>query len=168
MLLKIVSKMILLLTICFCFYIVNHESVISEERQIKKATATQLDSYNEKVCKNILIINKIGLKKCMNGNDVDQDVVVLYDDETIVIAGHSGTGKTAYFRNLYKLNEGDSVLLYHDGEKDEYIVSHISYKSKDEKLSFSNLPNQLILITCSYQNKTQQLVYFLYKNAKIK
>lgn len=146
---------------------VNQERVIREERQISEATATQPDSYNEKVCKNILIINKIGLKKCMNGNDVNQDVVVLYDDETIVIAGHSGTGKTAYFRDLYKLEKGDSVLFYHQGKKEEYVVSHVSYKSKDEKLSFSNLPNQLILITCSYQDKTQQLVYFLYKNGKI-
>lgn len=165
--LKLISKIILLLTICFFFYLVNQESVNSEEKQVSKAIAEQPDSYNEKTCKNILIINKIGLKKCMNSNDVDKDVVVLYDDKTIVLAGHSGTGKTAYFRNLYKLEEGDTVFFYHDGQKEEYIVSHSSYKIKEEDFFFSNVPNQLILITCSYQDKSQQLVYFLYKNGKI-
>ena len=163
--LKIVSKIGLLLTICSCFYMVNQESVHGEEKQIREAIAQQADSYNEKVCKNILIINKIGLKKCMNGSSVDQDVVVLYDGNTIVIAGHSGTGKTAYFKNLYKLEMGDSVILYHNGKRNEYIVSHVSDKEKEEKLAFSDVSDQLILITCSYQDKTKQLVYFLYKNA---
>ncbi|MGM9834237.1 MAG: sortase [Bacilli bacterium] len=120
-------------------------------------------SYNEMICKNILIIDKINLKKCMNVNDVDKDIAVLYDDKTLVLAAHSGTAFNAYFKNLYKLNLNDEVIFYHNKEKNTYYVTDIGKKKKKDKLEFSNIENQLILITCSYNKKDEQIIYFLQK-----
>lgn len=127
------------------------------------ATYNLSDSYDEVKCQNILIINKINLNKCMNINDVDKDIAILYDSNTIVLASHSGNAKNAYFKNLYKLTYDDETIFYHNNEKNTYIVVDIKTKLKSEQLSFENKDNQLILITCSYTSKDEQLVYYLEK-----
>ena len=138
----------------------NNDDVIINEVVYENNSA-----YNEKVCKSILIIEKINLNKCMNYNDVDKDIAVLYDDKTIVLAGHSGNATNAYFRYLYKLEIGDEVVFYHNSVKNNYRVKNIKTKLKKDKLVFDNIDDQLIMITCSYTNKNEQIVYILSKNA---
>lgn len=134
-----------------------------EDIKVVEATYNLNDSYNEEKCQNILIIPKINLNKCMNINDVNKDIVILYDSNTIVLASHSGNANNAYFKNLYKLKVNDKVIFYHNNKKNNYIVKEIKTKLKKDKLSFENIDNQLILVTCSYSSKDEQLVYYLKK-----
>lgn len=152
----------LLIIIVITLYIYSHQndSKIVEESLVNYDIDS---SYNELICKNILIIEKINLQKCMNESNVDKDIVVLFDDKTIVLAGHSGNASNAYFKDLYKLDVSDKVVFYHNHEKNEYYVKKMETKKKKDKLKFENIENQLILVTCSYTKKDEQIVYFLQK-----
>lgn len=134
-----------------------------EEQKVVEATYDLSDSYDEAKCQNILIIPKINLNKCMNINDVNKDIAILYDSNTVVLASHSGNANNAYFKNLYKLKVNDEVIFYHQNKKNVYKVTEIKTKLKKDKLSFENKKNQLILVTCSYTKKDEQLVYYLEK-----
>lgn len=134
-----------------------------EEEIVSTATYNLSDNYDEVKCQSILIIPKINLNKCMNNNDVSKDVAILYDSDTVVLASHSGNAKNAYFRNLYKLTYGDEVIFYHHDIKNIYIVKEIKTKLKKDKLSFANKKDVLILVTCSYTKKDEQLTYYLQK-----
>lgn len=135
---------------------INKETVI-------ESTYEYSDSYNTSECKSILIIPKIDLYKCMNINDVNKDIAILYDDKTTVLAAHSGTGSKAIFKDLYKLQLNDEVIFYHNGLKNIYYVVNIDKKLKKDNLSFENIDNRLIMITCSYTNKNEQIIYYLTK-----
>lgn len=153
-------------SICFLIIFIILLSFFTKKQENKMvidATYNLSDSYDEVKCQNILIINKINLNKCMNINDVDKDIAILYDSNTIVLASHSGNAKNAYFKNLYKLTYDNEVIFYHNNEKNNYKVVDIKTKLKSEQLSFENKDNQLILITCSYTSKYEQLVYYLEK-----
>lgn len=154
------GSFIFLIIVIITFSVIDKKK---NEKVIKEATYNLSDSYDEIKCQNILIIPKISLNKCMNINDVDKDIAILYDSKTIVLAGHSGNAKNAYFRNLYKLKVNDEVVFYHHNAKNNYIVKEIKTKFKKDKLSFENIDNQLILVTCSYSKKDEQLVYYLEK-----
>lgn len=134
-----------------------------EEQEVIDATYNLSNSYDEIKCQNILIIPKINLNKCMNINDVSKDIAILYDSNTIVLASHSGNAHNAYFKNLYKLKVNDEVIFYHQNLKSKYKVREIKTKLKSEQLTFENKENQLILVTCSYKSRDEQLVYYLEK-----
>lgn len=134
-----------------------------EEQEVIDATYNLSNSYDEIKCQNILIIPKINLNKCMNINDVSKDIAILYDSNTIVLASHSGNAHNAYFKNLYKLKVNDEVIFYHQKLKSKYKVREIKTKLKSEQLTFENKENQLILVTCSYKSRDEQLVYYLEK-----
>ncbi len=161
MLKNLVNGSLILLIIGFILIAIYVQK--KEDQIVIDATYNLSDSYDEVKCQNILIISKINLNKCMNINDVDKDIAILYDSETIVLASHSGNANNAYFKNLYKLIKGDEVIFYHQNSKNIYRVVDIKTKLKSDQLSFANKNNQLILITCSYTKKDEQLVYYLEK-----
>lgn len=160
-------KKYFLLGLVLALFFISGTKEKKDTKIVNEVTSSYSDTYNQKKCKNILIIDKINLKKCMNYNDVSKDIAVIYEDKTVVLAGHSGTGPLAFFKDLYKLEVNDEVIFYHQGIKNRYVVNNISYKDKKENLHFKNIDNQLILVTCSYKYKDKQLVYFLNKNDKI-
>lgn len=161
MLRNLVNISIILLTIIVIF--VPFLEKKKENKIIIDATYNLSDSYDKIKCRSVLIIEKINLNKCMNINDVDKDIAILYDSNTIVLASHSGNARNAYFKNLYKLTYSNEVIFYHNNEKNIYIVVDIKTKLKSEQLSFVNKDDQLILITCSYTSKDKQIVYYLEK-----
>ena len=161
MLKNLVNGSLILLIIGFILIAIYVQK--KEDQIVIDATYNLSDSYDEVKCQNILIISKINLNKCMNINDVDKDIAILYDSETIVLASHSGNANNAYFKNLYKLIKGDEVIFYNQNSKNIYRVVDIKTKLKSDQLSFANKNNQLILITCSYTKKDEQLVYYLEK-----
>jgi LPXTG-site transpeptidase (sortase) family protein len=101
-------------------------------------------------------------------NDLSKNIQVLdsskYPDAkqgNVIIAGHSGTGRIAFFKDFYKLSKGDSATIYYKGKKYSYILETIYDVPKNGTVKLKNLKSKknLILITCTYQNKKMQSVY---------
>ena len=88
----------------------------------------------------------------------------------IVIAGHSGTSKVAYFRNLYKLEVGDEVKLYYGGNCYQYLVREIESQEKTGKLYLKNYQGLgvIVLITCTKNDDKHQTIYYAEIDKKCK
>jgi LPXTG-site transpeptidase (sortase) family protein len=106
--------------------------------------------------------------KDSKNNDLSKNIKVLpvskYPDATrgnVIIAGHSGTGRIAFFKNFYKLSKGDKATIYYKGKKYDYVLNDIYDvpKTGSVKLKKIETNKNLILITCTYQNKKMQSVY---------
>ena len=120
----------------------------------------------------VLEIPKINLKRGLfpindKNNNVDKNVEILKNSDmpnvtngTLVLAGHSGNSRIAYFHKLYKLKENDQVYIYYQNEKYIYQVSKIERQDKDGTISFTKTKDttELILTTCDQQNKGKQIV----------
>lgn len=118
-----------------------------------------------------LIINKININHNLYDinnpqNNVDKNITILsgstspeLKESIIFIAAHSGTGKTAYFKNLDKLNKNDNITLIYKNKKYNYIVKEKWETNKNGYLDIQkeNI-NQLILTTCSPNKKNKQLI----------
>lgn len=129
----------------------------------------------EKDCVGFLEIDKIKLKvglasKNSYYNHVNRNVEILkvsdYPDVlngNFILASHSGTSKVSYFRNLYKLNLGDTALVYYKNYIYHYKIVDIYYVPKIGKLEVKRNPNKTVMtmITCTKNSKTQQTVYIL-------
>lgn len=118
-----------------------------------------------------IIINKINLNKPLynknsNKNNIEENVTILKesimpDEENsiVFIAAHSGTGPIAFFKDLDKLIENDNVILEYNNIKYEYIVKNSWEVKKNGYINVNKeRKNQLILTTCSPNNKDNQLI----------
>jgi len=81
-------------------------------------------------------------------------------DGNLILASHSGNGKTAYFKNLYKLELNDTTIVHYNNKK--YIYGVIN-KYEIDKIGKANIireanKNILTLITCNQKDKSKQLV----------
>ena len=85
------------------------------------------------------------------------------DGGIIIIGGHSGIGKYAYFKDLNKLDINDQVIIYYLNKKYIYKVVEYHLDSKDGSISISNVnkKNKLFLFTCNPNDKNNYLVYNL-------
>ena len=91
------------------------------------------------------------------------------DNSRVIIVGHSGAPSNAYFKNLYKLDIKDEVILYYDNRKYIYKVSDIYEIKKTGNLALeSNRENKtLTLVTCSGLDKQLVIVSTLTKEEKL-
>lgn len=98
------------------------------------------------ISKNIEILKESDMPNQENGN--------------VILAAHSGTGRYAFFRNLFKLNMGDYAYIYYQGLKYEYEIVKIEYQEKDGTITISELEQDsyLTLTTCDQKDKTKQIV----------
>lgn len=135
-----------------------------EEEQIP-AEETKLEDFGS------ITINKINLSLNFyplkdHRNNIDQNIELLHLDlfkKNIVLVGHSGKGKLAYFNNLDKLAKKDLVsikildnkLLY------KYSFTEKIIKSKINNLKLSKVSGNLILITCDKLEKNKFYVIHL-------
>ena len=74
---------------------------------LEKGLASKGSYYNN-VNRNILILNESDMPDKENGN--------------VILAGHSGSGRTAFFKNLYKLETDDEVSIFYGGSEYKYKV----------------------------------------------
>ncbi len=88
----------------------------------------------------------------------------------VIIAGHSGTGYRAFFKNLYKLKKGDEANIYYKGYIYTYKIVNIYNVPKVGKIKIVRdvYKNCLTLITCTKDSKTEQTVYILELASKVK
>lgn len=156
--------------------------LIYQEEEVfqKRVLEAKLDNEEEYFA--IIEIPKIDLKKELYAigdirNDVNKNLLVHEISEfrkdgasMIVIAGHSGTSKVAYFRNLYRLEVGDEVKLYYGGNCYQYLVREIESQEKTGKLYLKNYQGLgvIVLITCTKNDDKHQTIYYAEIDKKCK
>lgn len=103
-------------------------------------------------------IYNIGSKE----NNVDKNIELLKpcimpnkNNSIILLASHNGNSKVSYFRNLYKLNLNDKVIIKYNQKKYVYQIVNIYDINKTGKaiIKRHNYNNILVLITCKGNNK---------------
>ena len=124
----------------------------------------------------VLEIPKINLRKGFTSiddknNDVNKNIEVLKESDmpnvvggNLIIAGHSGTGRIAYFNNINKLSNKDIINIYYNNKK--YIYEVVDKYEIDKKgiMNIRKDKNKttLTLITCSTSNEKKQIVIISY------
>lgn len=121
----------------------------------------------------VLKIDKINLEqgfydKDNEYNNVSKNVTLLgpsnYPDEkngnTILVA-HSGTSYIGYFKNLWKLQNGDLATIVYKGKTYIYKIVNIYTDTKDGDVTIYRNPKKttLTLITCTKDDNTKQTIY---------
>jgi len=118
-------------------------------------------------------ISKIKLKKGFVSpgskyNNIEYNVTILkgFDYPNVkngnfILAAHSGTRPIAYFKDLYKLKVGDSVVITYDKKTYTYKIVKIYNQKKQGYVTIYRNMNKttLTLITCTKNDKKSQTVY---------
>lgn len=80
----------------------------------------------------------------------------------LMIAGHSGTSKISYFRNLYKLEKDDLAYVYYNGGRYVYklVNSYDIQKTGEATISRNGQKTTLTLITCKHNTDKQTVFIF--------
>lgn len=139
---------------------------IKEEKEESKESSESLYNYI-----GVLEIPSINFKRGfldMNdkNNTVSKNIQVLKDSDypdvvngNLIIAGHSGSGRIAFFKNLYKLSNGDESYIYYKNNKYIYKMIESYEVQKNGIVPIKNYENKTILtlITCS-QDEEKQIV----------
>lgn len=144
------------------------ETVVeTDEEQIEVVETPVVKSTPNYVA--VIKIPKINLEKgiCNKGtscNNVNRNIQILneadYPDKengNFILAGHSGTGKVAYFKNLYKLELDDDISVFYGGKEYKYKVKNIYDIDKTGTADIVRNTNKttLTLITCRQGTKKQ-------------
>ena len=105
-----------------------------------------INDKNNTVSKNIQVLNGSEYPNVVNGN--------------FMIAGHSGSGRIAFFKNLYKLSKGEESYIYYKNKKYIYKMIESYEVQKTGIVPIKNYENKTILtlITCS-QDESKQIVF---------
>lgn len=120
----------------------------------------------------VIKIPKIGLEKGLASkgsyyNNVNRNILILNESDmpdkdkgNVILAGHSGSGRTAFFKNLYKLQTDDEVSIFYGGSEYKYKVVN---QYDIEKTGTANIvrnaeKSTLTLITCR-NNTNKQIIY---------
>lgn len=120
----------------------------------------------------VLEIPKISLKKGLYSigsleNDVSKNIKILEQSDmpdkingNFILAGHSGTGRIAYFKNLNSLLINDEIYTYYQGKKYSYKVTDKYDIQKTGKLNIKNHFGKqvLTLITCHHKTNKQLII----------
>ena len=138
-------------------------------RQWSRGEVKKPETYNYI---GVLEIPKINFKRGFlkindRNNNVNKNIQVLensampnVDNGLLVIAGHSGSGRVAFFKNLYKLKVKDEVFIYYENIKYVYEILTIYDESKDGTIAIDKKSDETILVltTCSQTDDKKQLV----------
>jgi len=122
-----------------------------------------------------LEIPKINLRKGIvdknsKDNNVERNLFIAtsstYPDVeagNLIIAGHSGSGYKAFFKNLYKLGLGDIAKVEYGGKVYTYQVNKIYEHKKTGKIAIRRdySKTTLTLITCTKDSDNKQTIYIL-------
>ncbi len=139
----------------------------SEEHPEKKPKTKEKESYIA-----VLEIPKIGLKQgfyALNSplNTVDYNITIISPSNfpnvnggNLILASHSGNSPIAYFRNLYKTENGNLAFVYYNKMKytykmvNRYDVPKVGYVDIHRDKSKTTLT----LITCTHNDSNSQTI----------
>ena len=104
------------------------------------------NSYLNNVNYNIQILSNSSMPDEKNGN--------------VILAAHSGNGRTAFFKNIDKLVINDEVIIDYKYKTYEYNIIDIYdiEKSGKAKIIRNNNVNTLTLVTCRHNTNNQIIV----------
>ena len=98
-------------------------------------------------------------------NNVNDNIEIIEKtDNRIILASHNGNNYNSYFGNLYKMDLGDKIYLYENGNKYEYIFSD-NYEIKKNgyaDIYTDNTRKSIALVTCKEESNDAQVVYIGY------
>ena len=119
-----------------------------EKKKIKfRRGFYNLDSSLNNVELNIEIIEGSSMPDVTGGN--------------LIIAGHSGTGWKAFFRNLYKLELGDTLIITYNGLNYSYRITNIYQEPNTGTIAIrrDRTKTTVTLITCTKDDSSTQTIY---------
>jgi len=145
---------------------ITNEEIIEEKEESKESSEPLYEYIG------VLEIPSINFKRGfldMNdkNNTVSKNIQVLKDSDypdvvngNLIIAGHSGSGRIAFFKNLYKLSKGEESYIYYKNKKYIYKMIESYEVQKTGIVPIKNYENKTILtlITCS-QDEEKQIVF---------
>ena len=161
---------------------IEKTSIINESIENKNNTE-QENKINVNYDENYLLIleiPKISLKRGVYSfdsklNTIEKNVQIMKESSlpnvesgNLVLEAHNGTASISYFKELYKLKNGDIANIYFNGTKYTYMVSDIYDVSKDGIVEVYRDENKttLTLITCKRNTNDRQLVIVFYLEKK--
>lgn len=125
----------------------SYFAILEIEKINLKRELFEIGNINNNVDKNLFVVDSSVFPDALNSN--------------VIIAGHSGSGKNAYFKNLYKLKQGDTLKLYYNNKLYIYEINDIEYQDKTGILYLKKENyNMLTLITCTLNDKKHQTIYY--------
>lgn len=101
-------------------------------------------------------------------NTVEANIEIIKGSEmpdvtnaNLIIAGHSGTGWKAFFKDLYKLEIGDEATVTYAGINYKYKITNIYKEKNTGTLSIKRNYDKttLTLITCTKDDSSTQTIY---------
>ncbi|MGN1379468.1 MAG: sortase [Bacilli bacterium] len=112
-----------------------------------------------------LKIPKINFEKKFNDKSTLKDNIMLSpyskvksNKSTIIILGHSGYAKNAFFNDLINLSINDEIIIKYFGVTYKYIIFDIDYITKKSSYLITYEQNNLYLVTCDINNLNKQIV----------
>ena len=149
-------------------YSVNTTEVTTDEEENKTQNYQDIESYI-----GYLEIPKIKFRRGFYNidsklNTVEANIEIIKGSEmpdvtngNLIIAGHSGTGWKAFFKDLYKLEVGDEAVVTYAGINYKYKITNI-YKEKNTgtvSIKRNYDKTTLTLITCTKDDSSTQTIY---------
>ena len=132
----------------------NYIGVLEIPKINLKRGFLSIDNPDNTVSKNIQVIKESDMPDVENG--------------LLIIAGHSGTGRLAFFKELHKLSDMDKVYIYYKDTKYTYTVIDKYEVEKTGRALIKRKKNitSLALITCNQEDKTKQIIYILRQDGR--
>ena len=171
----------------YCYNSFEYSKPIIEDKELiedffseKSIDNNQVQSSIKKSIGNkyiaILEIPSISLKTGLvdfksSENNVNEHVQIIagsqmpnIKNKNLILAAHSGTSNISYFKNLYKMQEGNEIYIYYSGIKYVYILNNIYDVNKTGEVEIKRdfNKNTLTLITCTKDSDTKQTIYISY------
>lgn len=145
----------------------DEKEIVIEQPKVEEKQETKEINYI-----GVLKIEKINLERGLvdknsSYNNVDINIQTLKESDmpdvdkgNVILAGHSGNGRTAYFRNLDKLVKDDVVSVFYNGYEYKYKVVNIYDidKTGTAHIIRNANKNTLTLITCRNNTEKQIII----------
>ena len=158
-----------------------NEKIYDNETAIYDVNTQEINDTNEEPAKQYDIENYIGYLeipkiKFKRGfynidsslNTVEYNIEIIkgsnmpdQENGNLIIAGHSGTGWKAFFKNLYELEIGDEATVTYGGLNYKYKITNI-YKEENTgtvAIKRNHDKTTLTLITCTKDDSSTQTIY---------
>lgn len=149
------------------------ETIVNEE--LKKEIKAEANNYYI----GMLNIPKLGFNRGFlninhQANTIEKNIEIIKGsslpnvaNHNLIIAGHSGAGPIAFFKDLYKLNKNDILIINYKGFKYTYKINNIYLQKRTGRVGIFKDPNKsaLTLITCTINDKAHQTIYIAYLNS---
>ena len=178
----LISTIILFITIFYYNKISNDSIHIFNKSIINSGNKIEVFKTNTTINNSIgkIIIPKINLEKELYSkesyqNNVNYNIEINKASDmpnviggNVILEAHSGDNYNSFFRNLYKIKEGDEVDIIFNNYIYRYLIDNIYYISKNGKAKIKRdfSKSTITLITCTKNDNNKQTIYIGYLKKK--